>query len=128
MSKIKALVLSLAVLLTTAGAFAYYNFVADVPLPGKTIASPQLQQDTIFAVGAYGLRIATKDCFTVVITDTEVSKPKKNNSWEEIWTLRVCERVGRLPIQFTIAEDGTSSYALDYMNIKWKTVGTAPKK
>ena len=128
MSKIKALVLSLALLLTTAGAFAYYNFIADVPLPGKTIASPELQQDTIFAVGAYGLRIATKDCFTVAITNTEVSKPKKNNSWEEIWTLKVCERVGRLPIQFTINEDGTGSYALDYMNIKWKTVGTTAKK
>ena len=128
MSKIKALVLSLALLVTTAGAFAYYNFVADVPLPGKTIASPQLQQDTIFAVGAYGLRIATKDCFTVAITNTEVSKPKKNNTWEEIWTLKVCERVGRLPIQFTINEDGTGSYALDYMNIKWKTVGTPAKK
>lgn len=128
MSKIKALVLSLALLVTTAGAFAYYNFIADVPLPGKTIASPQLQQDTIFAVGAYGLRIATKDCFTVAITNTEVSKPKKNNTWEEIWTLKVCERVGRLPIQFTINEDGTGSYALDYMNIKWKTVGTPAKK
>ena len=128
MSKIKALVLSLALLITTAGAFAYYNFIADVPLPGKTIASPELQQDTIFAVGAYGLRIATKDCFTVAITNTEVSKPKKNNTWEEIWTLKVCERVGRLPIQFTINEDGTGSYALDYMNIKWKTIGTAAKK
>ena len=128
MSKIKALVLSLALLITTAGAFAYYNFIADVPLPGKTIASPELQQDTIFAVGAYGLRIATKDCFTVAITNTEVSKPKKNNTWEEIWTLKVCERVGRLPIQFTINEDGTSSYALDYMNIKWRTVGKTAKK
>jgi len=128
MSKIKALVLSLALLITTAGAFAYYNFIADVPLPGKTIASPQLQQDTIFAVGAYGLRIATKDCFTVAITNTEVSKPKKGNTWEEIWTLKVCERVGRLPIQFTINEDGTTSYALDYMNIKWKTIGTTAKK
>ena len=122
MSKIKAFLLALA-MFTTTSVFAYYNFIGEVPLPGKTIASPQLQQDTIFSVGAYGLRIATKDCFTVAITDTQISKPKKNNTWEEIWTLKVCERVGRLPIEFTINEDGTGSYALDYMNIKWKTIG-----
>ena len=122
MSKIKAFLLSIA-LFTATTAFAYYNFIGDVPLPGKTIASPQLQQDTIFSVGAYGLRIATKDCFTVAITNTEVSKPKKNNSWEEIWTLKVCEREGRLPIQFTENPDGTGTFALDYMNIKWRTVG-----
>ena len=122
MSKIKALLLSLA-LLTSTSAFAYYNFIGEVPLPGGTQASQQLQQDTIFSVGAFGLRIATKDCFTVAITDTEISKPKKDNTWEEIWTLKVCERVGRLPIEFT--DDGVNggSFALDYMNIKWRTVG-----
>ena len=72
MSKIKALLISLA-LLTSTTAFAYYNFIGEVPLPGKTQASPQLQQDTIFSVGAYGLRIATKDCFTVAITNTSLS-------------------------------------------------------
>ena len=118
MSKIKVFLLSIALLVSTS-AFAYYNFIGEVPLPGKTIAPPQLQQDTIFSVGAYGLRIATKDCFTVAITNTEVSKPKKNGTWEEIWTLKVCEREGRLPIIFT--DDGT--FALDYMNIKWRTVG-----
>lgn len=128
MSKLRAFVIALALAVTSTAVFAYYNFIADVPLPGKTIASPELQQDTIFAVGAYGLRIATKDCFTVQITNTEVSKPKKNNTWEEIWTLKVCERVGRLPIQFTVNQDGTSSYALDYMNIKWKTVGATKAK
>ena len=122
MSKIKAFLLA-AALFTTTSVFAYYNFIGEVPLPGKTIASPQLQQDTIFSVGAYGLRIATKDCFTVAITNTEVSKPKKNGEWEEIWTLKVCEREGRLPIQFTENADGTSAFALDYMNIKWRTVG-----
>ena len=122
MSKLKALLLTLA-LFTTTSAFAYYNFIADVPLPAKTQASPQLQQDTIFSVGAFGLRIATKDCFTVAITDTEVSKPRKNNTWEEIWTLKVCERVGRLPIEFTDNGNGSGTFAIDYMNIKWRTVG-----
>ena len=118
MSKIKVLLLSLALMASTT-AYAYYNFIADVPLPGKTIASPQLQQDTIFSVGAFGLRIATKDCFTVAITDTAVSKPKVNGKWEEIWTLKVCERVGKLPIEFT----DNNTFAIDYMNIKWRTVG-----
>ena len=122
MSRLKAFLLTLA-LFTTTSAFAYYNFIGEVPLPGKTIASPQLQQDTIFSVGAYGLRIATKDCFTVAITNTEVSKPKKGNTWEEIWTLKVCEREGRLPIEFTENPDGSGTFALDYMNIKWRTVG-----
>lgn len=122
MSKIKALILSMA-LLTTTSAFAYYNFIGEVPLPGGTQASPQLQQDTLFSVGAYGLRIATKDCFTVEIKNTEVSKPLKDNKWEEIWTLRACEREGRLPIEFMKNADGTESFALDYMNIKWRTLG-----
>ena len=122
MSKIKVLLLALA-LFTATSVFAYYNFIGEVPLPGKTIASPQLQQDTIFSVGAYGLRIATKDCFTVAITDTQVSKPKKNNTWEEIWTLKVCEREGKLPITFTDDGNGNGTFALDYMNIKWRTVG-----
>jgi len=122
MSKIKALLLSLA-LLSTTSAFAYYNFIGEVPLPGGTQASQQLQQDTIFSVGAYGLRIATKDCFTVAITNTEVSKPRVGNTWEEIWTLKVCEREGRLPIEFTDDGMGGGSFALDYMNIKWRTVG-----
>ena len=122
MSKLKAFLLTMA-LFTTTSVFAYYNFIGDVPLPGKTIASPQLQQDTVFSVGAYGLRIATKDCFTVAITDTAVSKPKKNGTWEEIWTLKVCEREGKLPITFTEDANGNGTFALDYMNIKWRTVG-----
>ena len=122
MSKIKVFLLALA-MFTTTSVFAYYNFIGEVPLPGKTIASPQLQQDTIFSVGAYGLRIATKDCFTVAITDTQISKPKKDNTWEEIWTLKVCEREGKLPITFTDDGKGSGTFALDYMNIKWRTVG-----
>ena len=121
MSRLKAFLLAIA-LFTTTSAIAYYNFIGDVPLPGKTIASPQLQQDTIFSVGAYGLRIATKDCFTVAITNTEVSKPRKGNSWEEIWTLIVCEREGRLTIEFTENPDGSGAFALDSMNLKWRTV------
>ena len=119
MSKIKVLLLSLA-LLTTTSAFAYYNFIGDAPLPGKSIASVDLQKDTMFSVFAFGLRIATKDCFTIAITDTKVSKPKKNNQWQEIWTLKACERTGWLPIDFTINADGTGSFAIDYMNVKWK--------
>ena len=122
MSKLKAFLLTLTLLISTC-ADAYYNFIGEVPLPGKSQASPQLQQEALFSVGAYGLRIASKDCFTVAVTNTEVSKPKKDNSWEEIWTLKVCEREGRLPIAFTQNADGTGTYALDYMNIKWRTVG-----
>ena len=122
MSKIKIFLSALALMVTTS-AFAYYNFIGDIPLPGKTQASTQLQQTTMFSVFSFGLRIATKDCFTIAITDTEISKPKNGDTWEEIWTLKACERVGRLPIEFTQNADGTGTFAIDYMNVKWKTVG-----
>lgn len=120
MSKIKALVTAIALLTVTSGAFAYYNFIGTAPLPGKSIASVDLQNNTMFSVFSFGLRIATKDCFDIAITDTKVSKPKKNGSWEEIWTLKACERTGWIPITFTETADGSGNFAIDYMNVKWK--------
>ena len=117
--KIKVMLLSLSLMITTS-AFAYYNFIGDVPLPGKSIASPELQKETMFSVFSFGLRIATKDCFTISIDDTAVSKPKKDGVWEEIWTVKACQRTGKLPIEFTEKADGTGSFAIDYMNVKWK--------
>lgn len=119
MSKIKVLLLALA-LMTATTAFAYYNFIGEAPLPGKSQASVALQNETMFSVFAFGLRIATKDCFDIAITDTKVSKPKKNNKWEEIWTLKACERTGWLPIEFTETSNGNGTFAIDYMNVKWR--------
>ena len=117
MSKIKVLLLTLAIMASSVYA---YNFIGSVPLPGKTIASEQLQKETMFSVFAFGLRIATKDCFDVAITDTQVSKPKKGNNWQEVWTVKACQRTGKLPIDFTQYDDGTGTFAIDYMNVKWK--------
>ena len=120
MSRIKAIVLSLALMAVTTSAFAYYNFIGTAPLPGKSIASVELQNNTMFSVFSFGLRIATKDCFDIAITDTKVVKPKKNGTWEEVWTLKACERTGWLPITFTDTADGAGTFAIDYMNVKWK--------
>ena len=119
MSRIKIIMLSAALMVTSA-VYAYYNFIGEAPLPGKSLASVELQKDTMFSVFAFGLRIATKDCFDIAITDTKVSKPKKNNSWEEIWTLKACERTGWLPIEFTETANGNGTFAIDYMNVKWR--------
>lgn len=115
MSKIKVLLLTLAIMTTSAYA---YNFIGSVPLPGKSIADEKLQSDTMFSVFSFGLRIATPDCEQIQITNTEVTKPKKDNKWEEIWTVKACQRTGRLPIEFTILPDGTSKFSIDYMNVK----------
>ena len=117
MSKIKVLLLTLVVM---ASSVCAYNFIGNVPLPGKTIASEQLQKETMFSVFSFGLRIATKDCFDVAITDTQISKPKEGNKWQEIWTVKACQRTGKLPIDFVQYDDGTGNFAIDYMNVKWK--------
>ena len=115
MSKMKVLLLSLALMATSAYA---YNFIGSTPLPGKSIASEALQQKTMFSVFSFGLRITPADCETVEITNTEISKPKKDNKWQEIWTVKACKVIGRLPIDFVEAADGTSDFAIDYMNVK----------
>ena len=111
----KGLLMLIAAAFTTA-AFAY-DYDTKVPVPGKTLADGKLQADMLFPVYAYGLRIAAPDCQTFSITDTNITKPKNNGSWEEIWTVKACTRTARIPIKFSTTEQGTD-FAIDPMGVK----------
>ena len=95
----KGLLMLIAAAAFTTAAFAY-DYDTKVPVPGKTLADGKLQADMLFPVYAYGLRIAAPDCQTFSITDTNITKPKNNGSWEEIWTVKACTRTARIPIKF----------------------------
>lgn len=114
MSKIKTLILSL--MLITTSAFAY-NFDKTIPLPGKSIADSKLQAEVMMPIYYFSLRVCEPGCQNFVISDTEVSKNKENNSWEEIWTVKACSRTARIPISFKQTPEG-ADYAIDYMNVK----------
>ena len=114
MYKIKMMLLSVA--LITTSVFAY-NFDKTIPLPGKSIADSKLQSEVMMPIYYFGLRVCKPGCQDFVISDTEVSKAKENGVWEEIWTVKACERTARIPIAFTQTVDG-AEYAIDYMNVK----------
>ena len=65
----------------------------------------------------YFLFIAAPDCQTFSITDTNITKPKNNGSWDEIWTVKACTRTARIPIKFSTTEQGTD-FAIDPMGVK----------
>ena len=112
--KIKALLLTLATITTCAFA---YNFDKTLPLPGKTITDSKLQSEAIMPIYYYSLRVAEQGCQDFAITNTEVSKAKENNVWNEIWTVKACTRTARIPIIFTQKAEKTD-FAIDYMNVK----------
>ncbi len=112
--KLMLLLLSLGIVSTAVFA---YSFDTNLPLPGKSVASTEVQGDTMFSVYSFALRVAAPDCQALSIANTEVTKPKANGKWEEIWTVKACTRTARIPIAFTEA-DGTTNYAIDFMNVK----------
>lgn len=114
MSKIKVLFLLLAV--STTAVFAY-NFDKTLPLPGKTITDSKLQSEAMMPVYYYSLRVAEQGCQDFKIANTEVSKAKENNTWNEIWTVKACKTTARIPIIFNQTAEGTD-YTIDYMNVK----------
>lgn len=114
MTKIKALFLTL--ILGAGCAFAY-NFDKTLPLPGKSIADSKLQSEAMMPVYYYSLRVADQGCQDFAITNTEISKAKANNTWNEIWTVKACSRTARIPMIFNQKADGTD-FTIDYMNVK----------
>lgn len=113
----KGLLITLATIALTTVAFAY-SYDTKVPVPGKTLTDGKLQSEMLFPVYAYGLRIATADCQEYSISNTEVTKPKNNGSWEEVWTVKACSRIARIPIKFSTTEQGTD-FAIDPMGVRW---------
>ena len=65
----------------------------------------------------YSLRVAEQGCQDFKIANTEVSKAKANNTWNEIWTEKACKTTARIPIIFNQTAEGTD-YTIDYMNVK----------
>lgn len=112
--------LCLAMLALCAGTAFAYNYETGVPLPGKTIADEKLQQDTMYTVYMYTHRVATPDCQSFVITDTNVSKAKADDKWQEIWTVKACSKTANIPVNFELKDNGTQ-HSIDYMNVKVST-------
>ena len=113
----KGLLVLLAIIGVTGSVFAY-NYDTKVPVAGNSIADTKLQSDMLFPVYSYGLRIATPECKDYAITNTEVSVPKKDGNWTEIWTVKACERVARIPIEFTTNSNNEVNFAIDPMGVK----------
>ena len=108
----------LALLLAGVASAAFaYTYETNVPLPGKSIAGEELQKETLFTAYAFAHRIAAPDCTTFAITDTAVSKEKVDNKWQEIWTIKACNRTATVPMNFEITEK-SRIYGIDPMGVR----------
>ena len=112
----KGICLALLLAGVVSAAFAY-TYDTNAPLPGKSIASEELQKDTLFTAYAFAHRIAAPDCTDFAITDTAVSKEKVDNKWQEVWTIKACERTATVPINFEITEK-IQIYGIDPMGVR----------
>ena len=115
----KGICLALLLAGVTAAAYAY-SYNTGVPLPGKSIAGEKYQQETLFTAYSFAHRIATPDCTSFAIVDTQVSKPKVDNSWQEIWSIQACQKTALVPIDFSVNEDGSLKHAINMMNVRYK--------
>lgn len=108
---------SILALAGVTAAVCAYTYDTNLPLPGKSIADTKLQQDSLFTVYMFGHRIATPDCQNFAIVDTQVSKAKVDNKWQEIWSVRACSKTANIPINFELRPDG-ATYAIDPMGVR----------
>lgn len=109
-------VLFITLILLSVSAFAY-NFDKTLPLPGKSIVDTQMQSAIMMPIYYYSLRVCEPNCQDFAISNTELTNPKSNNTWTEVWTVKACTRTARIPINFVQTETGID-YAIDYMNVK----------
>ena len=112
----KGICLALLLAGFTTAVFAY-NYDTNLPLPGKSIADTKLQQDSLYTVYMFAHRVAAADCQNFSITDTQVSKPKVDNKWQEVWTVQACSKSANIPVNFELKPDG-ASYAIDPMGVR----------
>ena len=108
---------SLIAMIGVTTAVVAYNYDTNLPLPGKSIAGEKLQQESLFTAYMFAHRIATPDCKNFSIVDTNVSKEKVDNKWQEVWTIKACSRTATVPINFEIKDDG-NMYAIDPMGVR----------
>ena len=112
----KGICLGLAALTVATAAYAY-TYDTNLPLPGKSIAGEALQKESLFTAYSFAHRIASPTCTSFAIVDTNVSKEKIDNKWQEIWTIEACERKATVPINFEINPNG-NVYAIDPMGVR----------
>ena len=98
-------------------AFAAYSYDTTLPLPGKSIAGEELQRETLFTAYAFAHRIAAPDCTSFAIVDTAVSKTKVDNKWQEVWTIKACDRTATVPMNFEITPTN-KIYGIDPMGVR----------
>jgi len=115
--KVKILLISLVLFIMTTVAVLAYNYDITIPLKGNSLAGEEVQEDSLFTVYSFALRVADPTCQNYAITNTQVSKQKANGTWEEIWTIKACKKEIDVPIRFT-EKDKKTSYFVDPMRTK----------
>ena len=114
---VKKIFCSLITLLSVVAIVQAYDCANKLPLPGGTIASEDLQKESLFTVYAFANRVAPQGCTNFAIIDTEVSEPKANDKWQEIWTVKACSKTARIPINFEVKQQ-YNVYAIDPMGVR----------
>ena len=104
-------------MLSVSHVFAEKSFNINVPLPGKSIANPKLQYDSLMGVyAAVGAIDQNCDNFSVIDTAVIVSPQNlvsKNDNyvagdWKELWTVNYCGKNAQVPIKFILDEQGAT--------------------
>ena len=112
----KGICLAILTLSVISAAWAY-SYDTNLPLPGKSIAGEELQRETLFTAYAFAHRIATQNCTSFSIVDTKVSEKKVDNKWQEVWTIKACERTATVPINFEVTPTN-KIYGIDPMGVR----------
>lgn len=112
----KTLFSLIAILGLTTAVYAY-NYDTNLPLPGNSIADTKLQENTLFTAYMFAHRVASADCKDFAIVDTNVSKERVDNKWQEVWTIKACTKTATVPINFELKEEG-GMYAIDPMGVR----------
>ena len=115
----KKIICSVLLMLGFVSAVFAYTYDTKTPLPGKSIAGEKAQQETLFTAYSFAHRIASPDCTSFAIVDTQVSKPKTDNAWQEIWSIKACQKTALVPIDFSVSEEGKVKYAINPMNVRY---------
>ena len=76
-----------------------------------------LQENTLFTAYMFAHRVASPDCKDFAIVDTNVSKERVDNKWQEVWTIKACTKTATVPINFELKEEG-GMYAIDPMGVR----------
>lgn len=85
----------------------------ETPVPGDSVASVQLQVDTLPAVKSSATLTAPKDCQDILVVDSVIVKEPEldgKTAWQERWTVSACSKISDYDINFipNPADGGTT--------------------